>query len=122
MSGGRARLVRGDHDQIGIVVGPYAEMDYDLPSVMGPHGIMIKVIPPELERESVSWWQPRARRWAEPVAAWAVELETISPSHKGVIGAILRQIEGKLRADKGLRIGSDDNASTWYAVNSALGL
>jgi hypothetical protein len=124
VSGGKVRLVRCPRGEVGIVVGPYAEADYNRPSVMDANGIMVKPIPTHLEQESVAWWSPTSRRWREPVAAWTLELETIPVTHKGALGKIIADIETKLRADKGLRVGTDnsDRGSTWYAVNSALGI
>lgn len=125
MSGGRVRLVRCGRGELGIVIGPAVELDQDhldgLPTGT-ESGIGVRAIPPHLEQEAVCWWCAAARRWSPAVAMWTIELETIPVTHKGVMGRLIRDIENKLRADKGLRVGNDDDAASWYAVNTALGI
>lgn len=125
MSGGVTRIVRCARGELGIVVGPACELGNEDLARCGTtmaYGTPVKVIPPELEQEAVCWWMPTRRRWRPPVAAWTLELETVPLTHKGALGRLIRDIEDRLRADKGLRVGNDDDQATWYAVNAALGL
>ena len=125
MSGGKVRLVRCARGELGIVVGPAVELDQDQLDACGSEerfGTRVKAIPPHLEQEAVCWWSAAARRWSPPVAAWTLELETVPITRKGALGQIIRDIQNKLRADQGLRVGSDNEQASWYAVNDALGI
>lgn len=146
------RIVRHcKNHELGVALGPHAEAIYEGPTVM-INGVMVRDAPPvELQRETVCWWIAARRCWAPPAAVYSVELETMMSESMGHLvdvidgvprfghqarrvenrlhdflrtatGRILRDIIQKLRADKGLRVGSDDNIATWYAVNRVLGI